>query len=232
MSREHLNHETQEAICESLETLSQADDYYRWLCSRVSPFIRGRALEIGAGIGTFAQWAAHYASEYHPTDVDSRLVARLREKFPHAFEWNLFEPFPGDQMYDTIVILNVIEHLQDDLGALKALEARLAPGGHLIVMVPAMGFLYGSMDRAFGHFRRYNKRMVRELFKSVPFRLIKEEYVNVIGMLGWFLYGRILKTNNLPQRLCSRFNLVLPLLKIERPLASVAGLSLMVVGQK
>lgn len=232
MSREHLNQETQEAICESLETLSQADEYYHWLCSRVSPYIRGRVLEIGAGIGTFAQWAAPHASEYHPTDVDSRLVARLHEKFPHAFVWNLFEPFPGNQTYDTVIILNVVEHLQDDLGALKALNARLAPGGHMIVMVPAMNFLYGSMDRAFGHFRRYNKKMMRDLFAGVPVRLVKDEYVNVVGMLGWFLYGRILKHQNLPQQLCSRFNLVLPLLKIERPVAFFAGLSLITVGQK
>jgi SAM-dependent methyltransferase len=232
MSREHLNQETQDAIFESLETLSHADGYYRWLCSRMRPFIRGRVLEIGAGIGTFAQWGCQLASDYHPTDVDSRVVARLREKFPAAFQWNLFEPFPGDLLYDTIIILNVIEHLEDDLGALKALHRRLAPGGRIIVMVPAMQFLYGSMDRSFGHFRRYNKKMLRRLFTEVPFEFVSEEYVNVAGMFGWFLYGRILKHRTLPQGLTSRFNLVLPFLKIERPLASFAGLSLITVGQK
>ena len=232
MSTEHLNHETQDAICESLETLSHADGYYGWLCSRVSKYIRGRVLEIGAGIGTFAHWAAPHASEYHPTDVDPRLVARLRENFPRAFEWNLFEPFPGNAMYDTIVILNVVEHLKDDLGALQALATRLAPGGHIIVMVPAMNFLYGSLDRAFGHYRRYNKKSMRKLFGQVPFKLVQDEYVNVIGMLGWFLYGRIFRVQNLPPQLCSRFNLVLPLLKLERPIAWITGLSLISIGQR
>jgi hypothetical protein len=62
--------------------------------------------------------------------------------------------------------------------------------------------------------------------------MLKDEYVNVIGMFGWFVYGRLLKHQNLPQQLCNRFNLVLPLLKMERPLAAFAGLSLIAVGRK
>jgi len=232
MSQEHLNSETQAAICESLETLKQADEYYRWLCSRMTPFIRGRVLEIGAGIGTFAQWAAPMATEYYPTDVDSRLLAKLREKFPKAFQWNVFEDCPIQEPFDTVIILNVIEHLKDDLGALKALHSRLAPGGHIIVMVPAMRFLFGSMDTAFGHYRRYTKKMLSDLFDKVPFEILREQYVNVIGMFGWFLYGRILKHKSLPEQLCSRFNVVLPLLQVERPLAAFAGLSLITVGRK
>lgn len=232
MSTEHLQQETQEAIYESLETLSQAGEYYRWLCSRVRPFIRGKVLEIGAGIGNFAQWASEFSSEYHPTDVDARLFAKLRERFPHAFQWNLFDPFPRNDLYDTVIILNVIEHLKDDLGALKSLRNRLAPGGHIIVMVPAMNFLYGSLDRSFGHYRRYNKKMMRDLYRETPFDLVKDEYVNVVGMFGWFLYGKIFKHQNLPQQLCSRFDLVLPLLKLERPVAAFAGLSLISVGRK
>ena len=232
MSQEHLNQETQDAICESLETLSHADEYYKWLCSRVSKFIRGRALEIGAGIGTFAQWAAPFAKEYYPTDVDARLAKKLRENFPNAFQWNLFEEPPVAGPFDTVIIFNVIEHLQDDLGALQALHRQLAPGGHVIVMVPAMNFLFGSMDVAFGHYRRYTKSYLRELFSKAGFQIKKEEYLNVVGMLGWFLYGRILRHKNLPQHLCSRFNLVLPLLKLERPIAAFMGLSLMTVGQK
>jgi SAM-dependent methyltransferase len=232
MKAEFLNEETQQHIYESLETLSMAGEYYRWLCSRVSPYIRGRVLEIGAGIGSFAQWGSALATEYHPTDVDPRLVEKLRERFPKAFCWNLFEPFPDNTQYDTIVILNVIEHLRDDLGAVKALYDRLLPGGHLIVMVPAMNFLYGSLDRAFGHFRRYDKKMMADLYAQTSLQTQKSEYVNVVGMFGWFLYGRVFKRNSLPTHLTSRFNLVLPLLKMERPLAHFAGLSLMTVGRK
>jgi len=229
---EYLNADTQHAIYESLETLSQAPAYYRWLCSQVRPFIRGKTLELGAGIGNFGRWASEFASEYHATDVDPLLVERLKQDFPKAFRWDLFEPFPGDDLYDTVIILNVIEHLQDDVGAMQALIERLKPGGHLIVMVPAMHILYGSLDRAFGHYRRYHKSEMLRLMKHVQLDVVRNVYVNVAGMLGWFIYGRILKHQQLPQQLCSRFNLVLPLLKLERPFAHFAGLSLITVGQK
>jgi SAM-dependent methyltransferase len=232
MEAEYLNVETQHAIYESLETLSQTPKYYRWLCSRVQPYIRGKTLELGAGIGNFGQWARLFATEYHATDVDPVLVDRLKQDFPKAFRWDLFEPFPGDDLYDTVIILNVIEHLKDDTGAMEALFNRLQPGGHLIVMVPAMHFLYGSLDRAFGHYRRYHKNEMRRLMDHVNLHVVREMYLNVAGMFGWYLYGKILKHEQLPQQLCSRFNLVLPLLKIELPLAHFAGLSLITVGRK
>ncbi|PWT89464.1 MAG: hypothetical protein C5B54_08845 [Acidobacteria bacterium] len=223
---------TQEAIYESLETLSNADQYYRWLHSRVKSFIRGKVLEIGSGIGNFAQWGKTSATEYHLSDADPRLVQRLSTDFGNAFQWNLYEPFPRKDVYDTVVILNVIEHLEDDTRAIQAIYERLVPGGNVIIMVPAMQFLYGSMDRAFGHFRRYTKKTLCELVEKARFTVRKKEYVNVIGMLGWYVYGRILNRENLPQQLCSRFNLVLPLLYLERPIASVVGLSLILVAQK
>jgi SAM-dependent methyltransferase len=222
----------QDAIVESLETLSHAADYYQWLAKRMRPFIHGKVLEIGAGIGNFAQFAQESASQYHVSDIDPRLTQKLSERFQHVFCWNIFTPFPDDQTYDTVVILNVVEHLENDQKALECLKQRLKSGGHLVLMVPAMQFLYGSMDRSFGHFRRYTKRSISRLIASAGFKMQHCEYVNVVGMLGWYLYGKILKKKNLPTQLCSRFNLVVPLLNIERPLAHFMGLSVIAIAQK
>ncbi len=222
----------QEAILESLETLSHAADYYRWLAERVRPYIKGKVLEIGAGIGNFAQFARETASEYHVSDIDPRLTEKLSEQFDHVFSWDIFTPFPNSTLYDTVVILNVVEHLEDDRAALESLNARLKAGGNLVLMVPALQFLYGTMDRSFGHFRRYTKHSISNLISSSGFTLLKSEYVNVIGMFGWFLYGKILRKQNLPTQLCSKFNLVVPLLKMERPIARFMGLSVVVVARK
>jgi len=224
--------ETQDAICESLETLSQAGDYYKWLANRVKPYVKGKALEIGAGIGNFARWAQENADEYHVSDLDPRLTEKLSQEFHQVLNWDLYTPFPNDELYDTVVILNVVEHLEDDLQALRCLNARLKPGGNLILMVPAMPFLYGSMDRSFGHYRRYTKASIQRIIRATSFDILKSEYINVIGMAGWFLYGKILKRQNLPQQLCSRFNIVVPLLKLERPLAYFAGLSVIIIARK
>jgi 2-polyprenyl-3-methyl-5-hydroxy-6-metoxy-1,4-benzoquinol methylase len=224
--------ETQDAISESLETLSQAGPYYEWLVSRVRPYLKGKILEIGAGIGNFAKWAKESAVEYHVSDNDPRFVEELSKEFSHAVCWDLFTPYPNNETFDTVVILNVVEHLEDDEEALRRLHARLNPGGHLIVMVPAMNFLYGSLDRAFGHYRRYTKKSISRVIQQAGFKLQKMEYVNVVGMAGWFVYGRIMKSRNLPQQLCSRFHLVLPFLKLEKPIASFMGLSVIAIARK
>ena len=224
--------ETQDAICESLETLSQASPYYEWLTQRVRPYLIGKVLEIGAGIGNFAKWAREFSGEYHVSDNDPRLVQELSQEFSHAVCWDLFTPYPADETFDTIVILNVVEHLKEDEAALERIHARLNPGGHLILMVPAMNFLYGSLDRSFGHYRRYTKKSISRVIRQANFQLIKTEYVNVVGMAGWFVYGKLLKARKLPQRLCSRFHLVLPFLKLERPIAYFMGLSVIAIAKK
>src|SRR6185436_14592582 len=114
--------------------LSQASDYYKWLASRMQPYIRGKVLEIGAGIGTFAQVAKESASEYHVSDIDPRLEQKLRAQFDQVYCWDVFTPFPKDELYDTIVILNVVEHLEKDQKALECIYRRLKPGGHLVLM--------------------------------------------------------------------------------------------------
>jgi SAM-dependent methyltransferase len=224
--------ETQDAICESLETLSQASDYYKWLASRMRPYIRGKVLEIGAGIGTFAEWGKESATEYHVSDLDPRLAAKLANRFDQVFCWDVFTPFPNDDLYDTIIILNVVEHLENDQEALHCIHKRLKGGGHLVLMVPAMQFLFGSLDSAFGHYRRYTKSSISRLIENAGFSMRKTEYVNVVGMLGWFLYGKVLKSKSLPQQLCGRFNLMIPLLKVERPIAYFFGLSVIAIAQK
>jgi hypothetical protein len=95
-----------------------------------------------------------------------------------------------------------------------------------------MNFLYGSLDRAFGHYRRYTKKSISRVIQQAGFKLQKMEYVNVVGMAGWFVYGRIMKSRNLPQQLCSRFHLVLPFLKLEKPIASFMGLSVIAIARK
>ena len=94
-----------------------------------------------------------------------------------------------------------------------------------MLMVPAMQFLFGSLDSAFGHYRRYTKQSISKIARTAGFSIEKTEYVNIIGMLGWFLFGKIMKSKNLPQQLCGRFNLMIPLLKLERPIAYFFGLS-------
>ena len=227
-----MNQDTQDSIFESLETLSQAGDYYKWLAAQMRPFIKGKVLEIGAGIGNFAQWAKESASEYHVSDIDDRVTARMVEKFDRVLNWDLYTPFPQNELFDTIVILNVVEHLEDDFRALQCIHDRLKPGGHLVLMVPAMQFLFGSLDTAFGHYRRYTRNSISKVIQTAGFTMIKSQYINVVGMLGWLLYGKILKRKNLPQQLCGRFNLVIPLLKVERPIAHFVGLSVIAIAKK
>ncbi len=225
--------QTRDTVHESLESLSQAEEYYRFVYSRLKEYISGRTLEAGAGTGNFARWARKSASEYCVSDVDPEYVEALRPEFKSAFVWNILDPFPArDEHFDTIITFNVLEHVRDDMAALRILADQLVAGGHLIVLVPAHPFLFGSLDRAFGHYRRYNKKQMIDLCEAVPMRVIKSEYLNFVGLLGWLFYGKVLRTNRLPRRMLSYFDLFLPLLIMERPLRRFLGMSLLTVARK
>ena len=97
-----------------------------------------------------------------------------------------------ESQYESIVMINVLEHLADDRAALQSLGGALTPGGRLVVYVPAFMLLYSKFDREIGHYRRYRRPALSHLFEDTGFRVVESRYVNSIGALGWFVYCRVL----------------------------------------
>lgn len=211
-----------------------------WLYEEIRPFLGRRVLEIGCGLGNFAR---HLVDRelYIGTETSAESIEQVRRDF-FAYPNMRFmladataDTFVEFARYDidTIFSLNVFEHIEDHQTALANAVQVLRKGGHLILVVPAHMALYGSIDRAIGHYRRYDKRMMADLYQAVGLKLIRQKYINAVGALGWWFNGRVRRQETPPSGQLRLFNHVVPILKaIERVLPVPFGISLLAVGQK
>lgn len=180
-----------------LELFAEARNWKRYWSSLLRPFVRGRVLDAGCGIGANADflWNNH-VTRYTFLEPDGRLLAQVPER-AWASDAQSAErvqgttsDLPGNQ-FDTILYIDVIEHIEDSKAELQRAHDLLAPGGHLLVLVPAFQFLYNAFDKAIGHHRRYDKRLLKQELPS-GMELLKLRYLDSMGLLlslgnTWFL---------------------------------------------
>src|SRR5205807_5202478 len=200
--------------------MAEADRYNEWLLDRARPYLGERVLEVGAGIGTFTPRLAE-SREVVAVEPDPALAAHLRQAAPGV---TVVEGeatgIPG--LFDSTVCFNVLEHIPDDRAALVSFRERLRPGGHLLLLVPSHPFLYGPIDRAFGHERRYGKRALGGLLVGAGFEVRDLRRVNPVGALGWLVAGRVLGRSEIPGGPLRAFDRLVPVLRaldrVELPL--------------
>ena len=136
------------------------------------------------------------------------------------------------QPFDTVVCLNVLEHIEDDLFALEQMHNVLAPDGKLALLVPAHRILYGEFDRAVGHFRRYEKRELAGKLAQAGFAVREMKFFSLLATLPWLINGRIFNRDYLPASQANLANRLVPLLKLEKLIGPPCGLSLIAIAQK
>jgi SAM-dependent methyltransferase len=187
-----------------LDFLEDGLNYYTWLAGALKPALSGRVVEHGAGTGALSLALLQAgAKELVVTEPTPNLVEVLRRKLSNRSEVEIFagtlEAFlerSGPGTADGIVSSNVLEHIEDDTGCLRAMHTLLKPGGTLGLYVPARPELYGEFDRAVGHCRRYRRRELREKLVSAGFDVERIAYRNVLTGLAWFVNGRLLKKSD------------------------------------
>ena len=180
-----------------LDALAAAPNYYGFIARRFAPHVGARVVEVGAGIGTFAE---HLIRETSPRELV--LVEPAVNNYPVLRE--RFDGRPGVRTVqgylqdcrdlrdmDSLVAVNVLEHTPDDVDFLRAARGVLRPGGKALVFVPAVQAIFGSLDREFEHHRRYGKRSLGRAFAEAGFRDVRLRYVNSLGIAAWFLAGRV-----------------------------------------
>ena len=223
----------------SLEVMSEAKLYNEIIYSRfVKPNLGAKVMEIGSGIGNFTKMILKESDFLLATDIRDNYLSRLKKnknrKLEVAFgdiEANVFKPtYTG---FDTIVCLNVLEHIKNDQKALNNMYKKLNKNGKLIMLVPAHQEFYCLLDKNLGHFRRYNKKMLRNKMKKSGFKIVSEDYLNPISGIGWFVNGKILRKGIINTNLIKIFNLLLkPFVRIEKYFKPGFGLSVVIVSQK
>ncbi len=192
-----------------LEAMATAHRYQEWVMDTVRPFLGYRILEVGSGIGTMTRHLAEAAPTV-ATDVDRSLLAQLRENStgwptpPVTIdEYDIINGprgLPWLEGIDTVVSFNVLEHIPDDRGAVRGMVEVLRCGGstglrRIVIFVPAHQWAHGGIDQSFEHYRRYSAHALRQVIRSVlsPSVRPRIRYFNTLGLLGWFLMGRVLR---------------------------------------
>ena len=220
-----------------LEEMSSAVNYRRWLVDLAMPYLGDRPLEIGSGTGDYAEmWAERgvsvTASEGYPP-----LVARLRERFagnPRVSVKELVAPIRETADHSALVAFNVLEHIPDDVDALRSFAGLVRSGGAVVLFVPAFQALMSDYDVTVGHQRRYRKRSLVRVMTAAGLDVERIHYVNVVGFFAWLLTMRVLRGRPRDGFLLTVFDryLVPVLRRVEAVVPPPFGQSLFVVGRR
>ncbi len=213
--------------------LASAENYNRWIYSQIAPYLGNRILDVGCAIGNITQFYAD-RELIIGVDVIPEELEVARERFAgknyEAYHLDVSSPSLlqfRDRKLDTAVCLNVLEHVEDDVHAMRNLRDTLAPGARLCVLVPVNKWLYGPMDAIDHHYRRYTKAEMNAKITDAGLILEHQNYFNMLGIAAWFFTNRVMRRSMAAPAQYSIYDKLVPVLsRIERAVSVPAGLSL------
>lgn len=230
---------------DTLSTFAGATNFNRWLFESIESYCKGTILEIGSGIGNISELLLQGGLPIALSDLRPEYCEILKNRFNNwgnligIFQIDLslsnFEDVHHELLgrFDTVVALNVIEHIQDDILAVRNCRKLLKRDGRLIVLVPAFQSLYNNLDAELGHFVRYKKVSLLRLLDDAEMKTIELKYFNSPAILGWWLNGSILKRKQMSTSQIKVYDTVVPFLRIiDKLISKKIGISLIVVSEK
>lgn len=213
---------------ETLQTVSESLHYNLWIYNNIRDYLTGNILDIGSGLGDIAQHFINDCDVHHIilSDKSDDIVSELNKKFLYKNNYSIValdisNIETSENIFsvpiDIVTCINVLEHINDDQKALENIYKILKPNGLLILIVPAIPYIYGTLDELVGHYRRYTKDELNRRIKQANFTLKKQYFMNFFGIASWFLAGKIFKQNELSKNYCKILDKIVPLLeKVER----------------
>jgi SAM-dependent methyltransferase len=237
---EQYNHGT-----ENLEVISDAEKFNQWMYQTIKPHCFGNVLEIGSGIGNMSKFFLNDHFEISLSDLSNEYFKILEAKFSNYTnlkglfsldfaEKELEQKYPHlIGQFDTVFALNVLEHVADHEQAIRNCDLLLKPGGKLVILVPAFQSLFNKFDVALEHQRRYTPKSLKKVMSLTGFSIKHTQYYNVIGILGWFVSGKLMRNNTIPGGQMHFYDQLVPVWKIvDWFLKPLLGLSVICVAQK
>jgi glycosyltransferase involved in cell wall biosynthesis len=223
----------------TLRRIERLRRYNRYICERISKYVGRRVLEVGSGTGNMTRYFTNRPLVV-ATDVDPDYLDLLRRAFERqrnvvVERLDLTAPTfdsIGRHGCDTILCLNVLEHIDDDRAVLARFHRLLPVGGCVILLLPMLPALYGSIDRALEHRRRYTRTDVIAKLTEAGFTVEHLSALNVLGVAGWYLNSRVLHRTAVPGAQAKLSDWLTPLLRLEEKLHLPVGMSLLAVGRK
>lgn len=202
-----------------LVQMEGARRFNRWMSDTIAPFVNGVVLEAGAGIGNLTEFLFRPGQSYIAADLEDDHVEFLKQRLGSRpgltiAKCNLLEPLdlrPYQNAIDTVICLNVLEHISDDNSVLRNLRSCLKCGGQAVILVPQGSGAYGSLDRVLQHCRRYSETELRAKLSHAGFQIDQIIRFNRITYPGWLLNSRLLKRTTLSSLQLKLFDLSIPL---------------------
>ncbi len=195
-----------------LEAMSFALNYHRWIWQSFRPYLGKRLVEVGAGTGSFSELLIKSGPEslslIEPSeemfkilnDRIGKLTTATGVKTYNAIFTAVAGRIRSDRRPDSIIYVNVLEHVADDRAELGAMYQTLEGGGRIFIFVPALRWLFGSFDRQIGHVRRYAKGELEKKCREGGFRIVKSMYFDAAGIAPWWVKYRLLGSNTMTRR--------------------------------
>jgi len=225
-----------------LPYMTKTYNYNKWVFDMYKEFVGKRVLDIGSGYGTFINFISNkeYVAAIEPSEeCYNYLTARFSSKKNIELvkaDVTAPETLGGlrEKGIDTVICLNVLEHIEDDKKAVRNIREVMKPGGKFILFVPALNAIYGTLDEALGHYRRYEKKELELMLNEAGFKIIKSRYVNFVGAFSWFLYSKIIKAKSPAEnRIVFYDKYVVPIVSlIENFVRLPFGQSILIIAEK
>ncbi len=218
-----------------------AGPYFKWQAQLISDYVGERVADVGCGLGSFAEIYKN-KEIFLAFDSDESVREELRKRdntgnFVMAQSGNICDEESVleliENSIDTIICFNTLEHIADDEHAAANMVKGIQSGGHICIIVPALQFIYGTLDVFDGHYRRYSKKKLLNLVENLPVNVELLHYMNMIGSFGWFLKSRIIKEKKYKSENFKINAALVPVISVlERWIKPPFGLSLVFVLRK
>ena len=171
---------------EELEIFDKATIWRKYIYSMIKHYFKDNFLEVGAGIGSFTTNYCNNFKNITLCDLDKDNIQILKKKFNQNKNITVFDKRINELegKFNTIIYLNVLEHIQEDFNEINSALSKLNPGGHLVILVPAHQNLFGRFDKAVGHCRRYDINF----FQLNKFKNAKVQKLIFLDLFGYILY--------------------------------------------
>ena len=221
-----------------LEAMSFAQNYHNWIYENIETELGTKIAEIGSGVGNFTEFLLR--NEHARIDAyEPCAKMHLNNKFSKNPRVNCinsnFELVSKscDNKYDSVIFINVLEHIQQDSDAIKKAYKIIRRGGTLIISVPALQVLYSNFDRSIGHYRRYQKSELIKLAQIASFKIMSCKYFDSIGIIPWFIFMKGMRRGLSSRNTYTYDKFVVPWLKIvEKIITPPLGKNLLLIASK
>ncbi len=224
----------------ALDALEQAPKFNQWMYEAVKPHLGKRIVELGAGRGNLSKLLKNHG-EIFLAELRDEYLEELRERWEDLpgltiskFDLTKSEDYNAIKDYkpDTVVCLNVLEHIEHDQEVLIDLNRALPEGAKIVFLVPYNPKLYSTFDKEIGHWRRYKKRELEDKMEKAGFKINKQYFFNHAGVWAWWLRNTLMGQKTITAAQLKTYNRLVPIFKIIDRILPFNGLSTIAVSTK